>query len=107
MEIIFNIYEYNYRIFCKIILNNYNQKKHLCCTQNNSKPVEIILDNENLIISSNMNDSKERLKEDENEEKKKMEKNKDLQTIHNKIDKKNDNAKNKKKLFKRTTTLLN
>jgi hypothetical protein len=54
-----------------------------------------------------MNDSKERLKEDENEEKKKMEKNKDLQTIHNKIDKKNDNAKNKKKLFKRTTTFLN
>lgn len=67
------------------------QTKLLCCTQNNSKPCDVKLDNDNLIISSNINDYKSKVVEDENKEKK------------NKI---NDKKGNKKMLFKRSTTFI-
>ena len=42
------------------------QTKLLCCTQNNSKPCDVKLDNDNLIISSNINDYKSKVVEDDN-----------------------------------------
>ena len=97
--------------FVRFILKKYKiQKKILCCTQNNTNTKDIKLDNENIIISSNINDSKKMYKKEEKNE----ENDKNVEINNNNknenINKQNNDKKignNKKMLFKRTTTFVN